>query len=205
MSDFRLFRLCPVLVLAVHALVSTPALPSESPSPASPSESQLFEGTDGNWRIPRYCGPNALYAFLKLHGQDVSYTDVLNGTAPDENGASMTDLKRCSESLGLHVLVRKMDPTQLQEIQFPAVAHMSGHRLGHFLVALGFDESGGLIVADPTACTVEAMEMNLFKADWSGYMLTRKETLWHSPALYLSAAALVLLIFAMCYKRPSAA
>ena len=156
----------------------------------------IFEGSDGSWRIPKYCGPNALYAFLKLNGINPSYEKILYETAPTENGTSLEDLKRASDSFGLTSEICRFHPNDLFRISDPVIAHISGVKNGHFMLILGCRE-GELLVADPTACTIERLSLDQFKETWSGYILRKKEPFWISTPflLFLLSSIFLLLAF----------
>jgi ABC-type bacteriocin/lantibiotic exporter with double-glycine peptidase domain len=133
-----------------------------------------------NWRESKCCGPNSLYALLKLRGLDVSLAKTHSLAPAGSDGASLAALEAASRALGLPmVTVRIHEFDDFARFRFPIIAHLSGARAGHFIIVLGFDQNNSaVLVADALTCDIRWQEAALLQRDWSGYLLVSEQDLF---------------------------
>ena len=158
--------------------------------------SSLPTNTMNTWRSAKQCGPNCLYALLRLNGRDVTLADVVSEAKPGWDGVSLKQLKEASSRFGLNtdvVEVKKL--SALTGLRFPVIAHLSGAREGHFVLLLGVDRAGdAVLIADASKCEMEKQPIGQFSQAWSGYLLVPRShwrQLWLSRVLSWISIAMV--------------
>lgn len=105
---------------------------------------------DQEFQAGASCGPNSLYAVLRLCDIRCSYEDVLKEVPLDDSrGASLESLHQAAGHFGLSTEMRKnVAPEALLHAPKPAIVHMKSQGAGeqelealdHFLVVTDFDE-----------------------------------------------------------------
>ena len=178
------------VMTAALVLIASSTAPVE-PQPA-PMDTGVFEAKDGSWRVPQNCGPNALYAFLKLHGTPATLERICELAPPGENGVSLSSLCDASCILGLPAQIVQLGPADLRGLAMPVIAHLDGFRNGHFAVVLSADLVS-VVTADLINCKVERVPLERFKRNWSGYILERKPGFMSSRAFWVIAIGLAIM------------
>jgi ABC-type bacteriocin/lantibiotic exporter with double-glycine peptidase domain len=163
-----------------------------------------------NWRESKCCGPNSLYALLRLSGLDVTLAETHSLTPLGSNGASLAALESASRSLGLPMMtVRVHEFNDLARFRYPVIAHLTGSRAGHFIIVLGFNQANSsLLVADALTCDLQWLNASTVQRDWSGYLLVSEQDLFwerfETKAAILTAvggAGLAVMAF-RCWRVP---
>jgi ABC-type bacteriocin/lantibiotic exporter with double-glycine peptidase domain len=129
--------------------------------------------TEVHWREPINCGPNALYAFMRLHDANVTYADVREAVGSTDGGSSFLQLKTAARKLGRSTEVFTCDFESLRDLSLPAIVHLSGVRGGHFLILLRVNEDS-VIVGDGIDCEIQELSNSAFAKSWSGFVLASR-------------------------------
>jgi Peptidase C39 family len=173
---------------------------------APPSQQVTAEQS---WRESMYCGPNALYFFLKLHGFDRQYADIRKATPVGDQGCSMWDLVETANAQGVKVKVVKLDLAALRKQQLPAVVLMENpsKQFGHFQVVVEVGQDT-VTVLDPIWAQTRDIPLGEFQRQWTSYSLIKDNdvrTQW-ARVIGCCLLALVGVLFACerLFKRRSA-
>lgn len=166
--------------------------------PHSRADSLVRLSNSESWRIPKNCGPNSLYAYLKLHGCDGSMRQILNLATPDEKGTSMQTLCDAANQLGVPSKIVEMPRLEAGNIKMPVIAHLSGTRLGHFVVVLRVN-ADRIVTADLVNCTIQEESISAFKRNWSGFLLVPKQTVLGIENILLATAGALCLCVGICF------
>lgn len=145
-------------------------------------------GTDGatnsarewNWAPPYReaddCGPQALFALLRLEGKQVSVWDVkkLVQSKPGR-GASIEALRQAAETLDCAVTVRFVNPRELCDVPRPFILHGSTgikKKHGVFVVVVDYDSEKKLYaMINPTFESFEWYPEDGVLVGFDGYVL----------------------------------
>jgi hypothetical protein len=107
------------------------------------------------WRRKADCGPQSLFALMRLQGADnVSINDVagLVDVNPS-HGCSIVDLHRAAGALGLPTEILFVNPNDLERIPRPFILHgisTVGKNLGHFSIVVDYNrENREYAMIDP--------------------------------------------------------
>ncbi|MBN2590410.1 MAG: DUF1573 domain-containing protein [Sedimentisphaerales bacterium] len=138
--------------------------------------SVLFAGTntiiiDQNSLLPGgnvTCGSQCLYLFCKLKGISINIDDLLKTVPHHQDGASMLNLKKAAESLGLTSNGYKVDFDGLKKLPLPAIIHLNE---SHYLLLLEVGKNK-VKLADTSTRSVFETGRKEFINEWSGYVLT---------------------------------
>ena len=135
------------------------------------------------------CGENALYLVMRLHGRVVGYEEVIKqvgaGTASRQEGASLLQLVRAGNKLGLPCVAKKYSGVgNLAPCTLPLIAHCAG---GHYVVVARIDDKG-ICVIDGLSAECCELGLDTFRARWTGYVLEPSRRV---PSLTVSAATLM--------------
>lgn len=126
-----------------------------------------------SWRAPANCGPNCLYAYLKLNGKDILLDDLRRLVPLGPEGTSFWQLQKAAEHFGVPSRIIHSAPAKLRKLTLPAIAHYSGPREGHFTLLLAVRDQS-VVTADMTTCEIQEIPVHEFKRLWSGYLLVRQ-------------------------------
>lgn len=112
------------------------------------------------------CGPAALAMIALCHGLHVTPARLrsLVGTRPD--GATLLELRRAADALGLPCRAIRIGIAQLTEVTLPALAHLSD---GHYVVLYGIGPEGA-VIGDPASGVVR-VALALLQRSCSGHLL----------------------------------
>jgi hypothetical protein len=150
------------------------------------------------WRNPRRCGPNCVYAYLRLHGHDIPLSAVVERVPLTDRGSSLADLRAAATDLGVSSRVLRTIPSRLVEIDLPAIAHMQT-REGHFVIILKVDPEV-IVVSDMLRGDVERMPPDVFYEQWSGFVLVPSGGALSWRAQALIAVGFAALLGAAAYR-----
>jgi len=143
-------------VLAVLSLYSLSALVTqakrESSLPNNTVPHSDITALERPWQTNSLCGPNALFLLAKLHGKQISYSDIRDAITVDpDRGSSFADLLRVSDQLKLGFVARKVRFAELANIPTPFIAHLRREELkqasGHFVIVAEIAATDGRIYA----------------------------------------------------------
>jgi predicted double-glycine peptidase len=138
------------------------------------SASSIAAVSEGaSWRVASNCGPNALYAYLKMNGAKPDLNELLEITRPSDRGVSLSTLEAASKHFGVQSRMIQVTLHDLPRLPMPAIAHLSSYRNGHYVVLLGADVDS-VLIADLVACSIDRIPIAQFTKDWSGYLLIRE-------------------------------
>ena len=91
---------------------------------------------DSNTLIPGdkvTCGTQCLYLLCRLHGININMDDFLRAVPHNEDGISMSHLKRVAESLGFVCHGYEVDIDERRNLPIPAIAHL---KKNHYVLLL---------------------------------------------------------------------
>jgi hypothetical protein len=164
---------CVFFILLLYLL--EPSTAEAQPSTGSRNEAGLIESS---WRETRYCGPNALYLWMRTNGWNGTLADVRRQVPLGDNGCSMMDLWRGAEAFGVKAQVVKADIAGLSRSQLPVIVHLDSlvPGKGHFMLvaAVGRNRVTNEDVVqliDPITASVKEYTMGNFERGWTGYEL----------------------------------
>jgi ABC-type bacteriocin/lantibiotic exporter with double-glycine peptidase domain/CRP-like cAMP-binding protein len=113
----------------------------------------------------RDCGAAALAMVCRHHGRRVALVRIRQLTQGAADGASLSDLCRAAQALGLSARSVKASRRHLDSLPLPAIAHWEGN---HWVVIC--DVAASVVrVADP-ALGERALPRTEFEARWTGYV-----------------------------------
>lgn len=167
----------PALSVAVALSLATATYAEDRRSPP-------FGAEGAGWREGVQCGPNALYAFLKLSGWKGTLKDVREAVpVQDEKGCSLATLYYASNRLGVPTKLIQTDVDGLRKGGLPALVHMDNPeymQAGHFGLVMGVGQSRMtaqkvLYMLDPIVISSYERSAAQFERYWSGYALVRRE------------------------------
>lgn len=121
------------------------------------------------WRSPVRCGPNCLYAYLALHGRPTTLEAISSKVPLGVEGATMADLKRAANSLGVTSRIVKATASGLASSPLPAIAHLHSRR-GHYVVVLRVGSSE-VTTMDMSSGVITSLPSDRFLEMWSGHLL----------------------------------
>lgn len=107
--------------------------------------------------LPSACGPISLYMALRLLGEPVQLTDLLDECLASKNplnyeGSSLLDLQRVATRHGLVATLARLDLAALEDLQSPAILYVPNDPMRggkpHFYLYAGWTSSGNCIVLD---------------------------------------------------------
>jgi hypothetical protein len=118
------------------------------------------------------CGPQSLQFLCSYFSRDHSYASVVEACPPGPGGVDMAALKRGAEKLGLHAVGFKASWRDLNDVQLPAVLHVSRNAVeaasGHFVVVYSRNHSTGeYMVFDPPGA-LASVDEHWLKRHYSG-------------------------------------
>lgn len=142
------------------------------------------------WRNPLRCGPNSLYAYLKIHGKPSDLDSISRRVVIEPSGASLAGLRKAATDLGVPSIVVKIDLADLRQVPLPAIAHYN-NRGGHYRLLLKVDQDH-ITSADLTSGRIEDTSLDAFMEFWSGYLIIPKSTdTFHGPSQAIGWVILV--------------
>jgi hypothetical protein len=147
---------------------SAPASADEKTDTGSETRAMFPE-----WREGMCCGPNALFAFLKCHNIDCTYSEIRERVSISTRGCSLADLFGAAKSFGAEVEIVKTDLDYLADGHLPAIVLLDGigvEEVGHFSLLLRKQE-GSVLLFDPIKCVITDLKSGQFQRIWSGYSL----------------------------------
>jgi hypothetical protein len=148
----------------------------------------------GSWRTPMFCGVNSMYAFLRLHGAQVSHRQMEDELPVGQAGSTLKDMREVACRHGVTARVVRATPEQLWRCELPVIAHLEkestddfdNQARGHFVVLVQADRRVVSYI-DGTTGFVETKEADQFLRQWSGLLLARAPATW--PGAYFAGAA----------------
>lgn len=132
------------------------------------------------------CGPNAIYAMLRLSGYPVAYADVASRITASAEGADLQSMAVAARDFGLDVEVRKgVSPEDLLGALVPIVVHLQASPVDsrplardHFVVVSGvrIHDNGDVLfdIVDTTNLRFMHYRLDQLAQSMTGYGLTRK-------------------------------
>ena|GEM_PF-5929689 len=162
------------------------------PDQAPDSRAIDFDSIEtSNWRNFRSCGPNALYAYLNLHGQKVTLDAVNDLIQTDSNGATFDQLLAAAEKLGVPSEVVFVSPNQIASLSTPCIVHcVIEGSTGHFLLFLGIaaDDQRLFNMADLVQCRINYDNDGTVRRMASGYVLVPRRGMRRSLLAFVAFA-----------------
>lgn len=154
----------------------------------------------------KHCGPNSLYALLRLYGVDVDHERLTDSISLDDRGCSVGDLQKAASEIGVRLEAVRVRPEQLRQSLLPAIVHYgtSPGDTGHFFVLLNIEQVG----EDQFMQTIDGSDgqfvvrapMGQFFREWDGVLLVvSRES--NSLSWGWSAAGCLLVINAFVYAK----
>jgi ABC-type bacteriocin/lantibiotic exporter with double-glycine peptidase domain len=119
------------------------------------------------------CGANSLYLFLRLHGCNLSYSELAAALGEDERGVSLHQLRSVASAFDLQCTVRKGNLINLGGCSLPLIAHMANPtpgELGHYVVVVHLSDAA-VTMLDGTSGLEEQIPLDEFARSWTGYVL----------------------------------
>ncbi len=164
---------CVFFIFLLHLLEPSTAKAQASTGPRN--EAGLIESS---WRETKYCGPNALYLWMRMNGWNGTLADVRRRVPLGDNGCSMMDLWKGVEAFGVEARVIKTDIVGLSQSQLPVIVHIDSlvQGKGHFmlLASVGRNrvtEEDVVQLIDPISASVKEYTIGNFERSWTGYTL----------------------------------
>lgn len=121
------------------------------------------------WRNPLRCGVNCLYGYLQINGQNRSLEQVSLETKLGPRGASLHELARVANLMGVPSSITKLDLSDLSRIPLPAIVHMDV-KGGHFRLLLQVKKDE-VTTADMISGEIQTYPIDVFLETWSGFAL----------------------------------
>lgn len=163
------------------------------------------DGAPGEQPDPRNCGPNALYAFLRLHQVEVGRQEVRARLPVGDRGCSLYEMQQCAASLGFDTEVVQATPATLPRLRLPAIVHTElAPNQGHYLVLVHLHDPRYPRFIDGTTGDMINWSTGDFSRVWSGYALVARRPAampWLVPTAAGVAAALGILVLARAWRR----
>lgn len=158
-------------------------------------------GRDVEKRWSTYvCGPNCLYALLKLHGLKIDYDDLMSMLPRGGKGVSLRAMQDAARGLGIDTRVVHGQYAQLRRAAFPLIVHLKpppGDQdgVGHYVVVLNATDER-IFVLDAQIGSFSSYDQPRFEQLWSGYALCVQQPRWSllSPSLTAGAFCLAVLV-----------
>jgi len=144
------------------------------------------------WQEFNACGPNCLFVFMRMHGVEVSHSELLSTDGDLTDGTSLEQLKQMCETRGLQARVVRATLDSLAHVQLPVIAHLDNGAERHFVVLCKI-EGDEVVTVDGTHGMINRLSRDDFLAKWSGYALIRHT--WFSADL--AGNALIALVIAL--------
>jgi hypothetical protein len=141
------------------------------------------------------CGARALALWLRLLGYEVEEDEVLNYVPVGEQGSSLAQLAEAAQRWTRAARLVKAGPRDLNRFPLPMIAHgwVDGEtgRRGHYVVIVKVTPKVVVYIDPGRGLAGEVARSDFETYFWSGYLLTRKDTLgtWNR---YLAFTGLVL-------------
>jgi len=123
------------------------------------------------------CGANALYVFLRLRGIGRTLSEVRKEVPLTALGASMLDLKKVANRLGVNASVINTSSSGLVD-RVPAIARMQvkgNADRGHYVVVTQGDDKVFHVIDGTTGIVIQVTRAT-FDREFSGYALVAKST-----------------------------
>ncbi len=170
-----------------------------------------------HWREPASCGIGSSYMLLKAKGREVSYQEVEAAVGVDADGSgglagsSLAAIERGCRQLGVEVTVLNLAPAELSQVQFPAIAHLTGATrrarqtrsavIGHYVLILNVTDHNVWFI-DPSVGYSQQSPRGDFLRAWSGYLIVPEDQI-PRPSIgqyltYAGIGALAATILLMC-------
>jgi hypothetical protein len=136
------------------------------------------------WRCAANGGINALYCYLRTHGLDCNYSDLLNDQERSLEKESHTagTLARLATQRGLPLQARSLTLDELKVCELPIIVHIDGKtpEQGAFLLVLSISGNAFIYLNGPTAAIHQAALAD-FRRVWSGIALVPNPSVqWHT-------------------------
>jgi hypothetical protein len=206
--------LCPVVVLAVFSelvLMAGVAQASDQDGTSGPPKT-LIPATipsPRNWQDETVCGANCVYAMLRLLGNNVQHTEVLDQVARTEQGSTLADLQRACAHWGVTTEAVSVLPEEMASLPTPCIVHIGhpGRASGHFMVFCGETPQGCAFI-DGTTGMYHAIDKGLFLRTFTGNALVPRRSTFSllllatAGGLYVLAACLGVVVFVRRWRVP---
>ena len=121
----------------------------------------------------RDCGITCLYNIIRYFNGNVSIEKLRELTDTNENGTSIYNLMKASDSIGLSAKAYKCNLNDLSNIEFPIIAYLKLDKYYHFVIIkdIEFDK---ISIFDPIKGDVE-YSMDEFTNVWQNIIITFKK------------------------------
>lgn len=145
------------------------------------------------------CGPNALFMFLMMSGQEaVSFEDLLRSVPISSEGASMLALRDVARRCGVPAEVRQYEPQEIDWMPLPALIQTKKDQViipHHFDVVYRVDGER-VYLLDGTTGEKDYIRRSKLANFWTGYALIHPQSLgatvtdryWHVLVGFLGLA-----------------
>jgi ABC-type bacteriocin/lantibiotic exporter with double-glycine peptidase domain len=148
------------------------------------------------WRGSVQCGPNTLYAYLRLQGKNVSRQDIGRLIKLEKRGSSLQQLAQIANQFGVPSEVIKCRPIDFLDIAKPCIIHLADDLdVGHYELLLGHDpnDTSSLIIADFIECQMKRVSYAQFLRSISGYALVPASNNSHVTKILVSVTLVALI------------
>jgi len=124
-----------------------------------------------NYRNGGFDASNSLYLFLRFHGMDVQYLDILSElVSTNGDRVSLGDLRRTALRFGLRCEICQGNPSELERIKTPIIVLLDSLKDNRSRFAVMLPGSGLELIEGEDACIVEP-PADEFRRAWTGYYM----------------------------------
>lgn len=164
----------------------------------------LLPGSDdadvGIWRNTNHAGSNALFLFLKIHGESPSAEAIEELEYRRGNPTNISDLLGFAKDLGYQLEARQISPDDFSKLPLPAIVHLDSDNVdkGYITLLLQVD-AHRVIYMDGGSASVSTMNREHFLRQWTGVAVIPKNdsatSNYYTVACLLAAFATPYLFF----------
>ena len=122
---------------------------------------------------PNYCGPASLSMVLSYYGMNISQEMIAINVAVDNNGSSISDLRKEALNYGFQSSIVSCSLENLLEIVskgYPTIVRISNSNYdgAHFVVVNGYNKTNNTIfIKDPANMYNDSIDFETFKTRWN--------------------------------------
>jgi hypothetical protein len=157
------------LPLALLAIVAAASVASSNPVLAGQTTQDYAEAEGVS------CGPRVVFTLARQLGWDVTYETIRGRMHLTAEGATIQEVKKALNDIGIACSIRRLDPTELYSCPTPLIVHINPRSngisgQGHYLIV---NETGpeGVQTFDPYRGQHAHRNWESFSDIWSGYVV----------------------------------
>lgn len=156
-------------------------------------------------KIPIRCGANALYMLIRLNGETVELSAILDRLNSRLEGNSLLELRNAAKDLGFSTAIEKRSGSELNSAILPLIAYTKNREdaamsdTGHFSVLLTVD-ANTVTYLDGTTARHERVSRKWFDKRATGHVLRLLPNAGFGRIAYASAFVVIFLSAVFLYR-----